>query len=100
MTFRVEMSAEAQRDAQEILAWLWSQGAGETGIRWFLEMEDAIASLSRFPKNCPLARENVRFSFEVRQLFYGRKPHVYRILFTVDGDVVNVLPFDMGGGSR
>jgi hypothetical protein len=27
----------------------------------------------------------------MRQLLYGRKPHLYRILFTIDGDVVYVL---------
>ena len=91
MTFRVEMSAEAEHDAEEILAWLWSQGAGETGIRWFLAMEDAIASLSQFPKSCPLAPENEHFPFELRQFLYGQKPHVYRILFTIDGDIVDIL---------
>jgi plasmid stabilization system protein ParE len=54
-------------------------------------MEDAIASLATFPKRCPLAPETVRFPFEVRQLLYGRKPHVYRILFTIEGDTVIVL---------
>jgi hypothetical protein len=28
---------------------------------------------------------------EVRQLLYGRRPHTYRILFTIEGDVVQVL---------
>jgi plasmid stabilization system protein ParE len=91
MAFRVETSAEAESDADGILEWLLSQHAGETGIRWFLELDDAIASLATFPERCPLAPETVRFPFEVRQLLYGRKPHVYRILFTVEGDTVNVL---------
>src|SRR5215471_13664404 len=90
MAFRVEMSAEAEDDASSILNWLLSQHAGETGIRWFLAMEDAIASLSTLPERCPLAPENARFPFEVRQLLYGRKPHRYRILFTIDSDVVIV----------
>lgn len=40
---------------------------------------------------CPLAPESGLFPFEVRQLLYGHKPHVYRILFTVQGNVVYVL---------
>jgi hypothetical protein len=36
-----------------------------------------------FPERCPIAPENARFNFEVRQLLYGRKPHLYRILFTM-----------------
>jgi plasmid stabilization system protein ParE len=91
MTFRVEVSAQAEEDAEEILNWLLSEGAGETGIRWFHGLEDAIASLAMFPKGFPIAPESVRFPFEVRQLFYGRKPHVYRILFTIEDQVVKVL---------
>jgi plasmid stabilization system protein ParE len=91
MAFRVEASAEAERDAEEILEWLLSQHAGDTGARWFLAMEQAIESLATFPERCPLAPENTRFPFEVRQLLYGRKPHVYRILFTIKGDTVHIL---------
>jgi plasmid stabilization system protein ParE len=46
MTFRVDLSAEAESDAEAILDWLQSQHAGEAGIRWFLALEDAIASLA------------------------------------------------------
>ena len=91
MTFRVEVSAQAESDAEGILDWLLSQHAGETGIRWFLALEDAIASLSTFPERCALAAESGQFPFQVRQLLYGHKPHIYRILFTVDGKTVKIL---------
>jgi|SRR3974390_1425005 len=91
MTYRVEMSAQAEDDASSILNWLLTNHAGETGAHWFLALEDAIASLSSLPERCPLAPENARFPFAVRQLLYGRKPHVYRILFTLDGDAVKIL---------
>ena len=38
-----------------------------------------------------LAPENVSVPFEMRQLLYGRKPHVYRILFAIEGETVYVL---------
>jgi toxin ParE1/3/4 len=91
MTFRVEVSAQAESDADAILDWLLSQYAGETGLRWFQGLDDAIVSLATFPKRCPLAPENARFPFEVRQLLYGRRPHLYRILFTIEGERVQVL---------
>ncbi|MGH2410959.1 MAG: type II toxin-antitoxin system RelE/ParE family toxin [Chloroflexota bacterium] len=91
MAFRVETSAAAEADAEEVLAWLLSQDAGDTGLRWFLALENAIASLATFPERCPLAPENASFPFEVRHLLYGRKPHVYRILFTIEGDTVHAL---------
>ncbi len=91
MTFRVELSAQAENDTDAILNWLLSHHAGDAGIRWFMALEEAIASLGTLPARCPLALENARFPFEVRQLLYGRKPHVYRILFTIDGDTVKIL---------
>ena len=91
MAFRVEVSLEAERDAEGILEWLLSQQTGQAGIDWFLALDDAFASLAQFPERCPIASENPRFPFEVRQLLYGRKPHIYRILFTIAGDTVQVL---------
>jgi plasmid stabilization system protein ParE len=75
MAFRVETTPESERDAEAILEWLFSQDSGDTGIRWFLALDDAIASLASIPARCPLAAENAGFPFEVRHLLYGRKPH-------------------------
>jgi hypothetical protein len=49
---------------------------------------------------CPLAPENKEFPFEVRQLLYGRKPHLYRVLFTIEGDTVVVLHIRHGRRRR
>jgi plasmid stabilization system protein ParE len=91
MTFRVETTAAAEQDADAILDWLLSEHAGDTGTRWFLALQDAIASLAEFPERCPVAPESVQFPFEVRHLLYGKTPHVYRILFTIKGQKVHVL---------
>ena len=91
MTFRVETTAAAEQEADAILDWLLSQHAGEAGIRWFLALQDAIASLAEFPARCPLAPESTVFPFEVRHLLYGHPPHVYRILFTIENNTVYVL---------
>ena len=61
------------------------------GCRLFDGLVAAIDSLSQFPLRCLLAPEDREFSFEVRHLLYGRRPHIYRILFTVEGDVAHVL---------
>lgn len=91
MAFRVEYSSAAEADLESILDWLISEHAGQTGLRWFEGLETAVASLANLPLRCPLARENTRFPFEVRQLHYGRRPHVYRVLFTIDDERVVVL---------
>ncbi len=91
MAFRVEITEEAEADGKGILEWLMAQHADEAGLRWFRRLERAIGSLSEMPHRCLLAPENRDFPCEVRQLFYGRKPHVYSILFTIESDVVYVL---------
>ena len=53
MTFRVEISAAAERDADSILEWLISEHAGETGLRWFLGMQETILSLAQLPHRMP-----------------------------------------------
>ncbi|PYR72462.1 MAG: type II toxin-antitoxin system RelE/ParE family toxin [Acidobacteria bacterium] len=91
MVFRVELSDRAQSDIAAIYDWLLSQQAGNAGERWFVALREAIASLSTLPTRCPVSPESQDSPVEVRQLLYGRKPHVYRILFTIDRDVVQVL---------
>lgn len=68
-----------------------AQHAGETGLRWFLKMDEAIRSLAELPQRCRLAPEDRSFPFRVRELQYGHKPHIYRILLTIEGNTVFVL---------
>jgi plasmid stabilization system protein ParE len=91
MAFRVELSEQAQRDISAIYDWLRSEQAGDAGERWFRALRTAIASLSDVPSRCALAPENRDAPVEVRQLLYGRRSHTYRILFAIDGEVVQVL---------
>lgn len=91
MDFRVELTAQAYFDLDLLLEWLREQQAGETGLRWFLRLRETLDPLTELPHRCPLAPENAEFPFEVRQLFYGRKPHRYRVLFTIGGDAVVIL---------
>ena len=91
MAFRVELSERAQADITALYDWLRSQQAGDAGERWFVALREAIASLSVLPLRCPVAPESRESPVEVRHLLYGGKPHIYRILFAVEGDVVRVL---------
>jgi len=96
MAFRVEQTEQADLDLDGILEWLLAQQAGETGLRWFQGLKEACDSLSELPHRCGLAPENAEFPFEVRQLIYGRKPHFYRVLFTIEGDTVVILHIQHG----
>jgi plasmid stabilization system protein ParE len=91
MAFRVNFSPRAQQDAQAIFEWLQLQRVGEPGIRWYARLNKAIQSLSYLPTRCGLAPENPSVPFEMRELLYGHRSHVYRILFTIEEDIVHVL---------
>ncbi len=91
MRFRVETTARAKQDLDDILIWLLARQAGDAGLRWFQGLRDAVASLNQSPGRCRLAPEDEVFPFEVRELRYGKKFDVYRILFTVEGDTVTIL---------
>ena len=91
MDFRVDLSGRAQRDIASIYEWLQSEDAGDAGENWFVGLRTAIRSLTTLPSRCPMAPESRESSVEVRQLLYGRRPHVYRILFGIEGNVVNVF---------
>jgi plasmid stabilization system protein ParE len=100
MALRVKQTAQADGDLDRILEWLLAQKPGDTGLRWFERLREAIDSLSEMPERCMLAPENAEFPFEVRQLLYGHKPHQYRVLFTTQGDDVIVLHIRHGRRRR
>ena len=91
MDFLVETTPQAERDIFDILNWLISEQAGATGLHWFEGLEQQILSLAEMPYRCPVIPEQDLFSFEVRHLLYGRKPHIYRVVFTVEEQTVFIL---------
>lgn len=89
-TYRViiQPNAEAELDA----AYQYRHArAPQAAARWFAGIVDAINSLEQLPARCPLAPENGHFAEEIRQLLYGARRDVFRILFTIQGNTVHVL---------
>jgi plasmid stabilization system protein ParE len=90
MTFRVDISPSALKDAENSLLWM-EEFAPTFAHQWFNGLLDAIYSLEKFPSRCQLASEAPDIRKEVRQLRYGD----YRILFLVRGSepdgIVQVL---------
>lgn len=72
MAFRVKQTPEADRDLDQILDWLLAEEAGETGLRWFQKLHEAMSSLSEFPQRYPFAPENASVPFELRHCFLER----------------------------
>ncbi len=78
MAYEVNLSRRAMRD----LAYLFDEintGHSAAAQCWYLGLKRAILTLEERPNRCLRAPESAR----LRQLLYGRKPHVYRIIFRV-----------------
>lgn len=86
MAYRIDIASVAQAEAEQAFLRLSQVMTPEAAKQWYVGLLEAIASLSRMPKRCSLARENPYFSQEVRQLLYGKGRNTYRVLFTVLDD--------------
>ena len=90
MAFRVEITDRAQRDLDAIYARVVRE-APYDGPLWFTRFEESILSLAEFPERWPLEPKLSTSSRSVRKLLFGRRPHVYRVYFTVLSDTIKVL---------
>jgi len=88
--YRIVLQPEAFEGMETAYEYI-EQDSPERAHRWAAGLMDAIDSLKTFPERCPHAPENEFFPQEIRQLLYGKGRGVYRVLFTVSGDVVSVL---------
>lgn len=83
MTYHVEMTRRASRDLEYLYQSIHAESS-RAAIRWYKGLERAIGTLERFPRRCPVAPEALEANRPLRHLLYGRKPHVYRVVFEVD----------------
>ena len=92
MAYRVEIARNAEAELEELYLWVVGR-APQQGAAWCNGLERAILSLDQHPKRCPVAPERIDPDHPVRVLSYGRKPHAYRVFFTVDDNtsVVRVV---------
>jgi len=99
MAYRVEIARNAEAELEELYLWVVAR-APQQGAKWFNGLERAVLFLDQHPKRCPIAPESIDPDQSVRVLSYGRKPHVYRIFFTVDDDARLVHVVDVRRTAR
>lgn len=63
---------------------------------WFDGLCDAIESLGEFPERCALAPERALRRKGIRQLLFGEGHSIYRILYHVKEDSVEILTIRHG----
>lgn len=90
VAYQVVLANNAKSDADKIYDWVVAQ-APVRGPEWFEELIDCLYSLEEMPSRCPLAREAAEAKREIRCLHFGKRHHVYRILYEIDESRQTVL---------
>ena len=99
MTFHVELAVRAVRDLARLYEEKNVAGSRATA-RWFNGLERAIHSLETNPHRCPSAPEAIGSKRRLLHLLYGRKPHIYRVLFELDQRNSRLLVLTIRHGAR
>jgi plasmid stabilization system protein ParE len=86
MRHNVELSRRAQRDIAEAHEYIRQDAPGRAE-RWRQRLLAAIDTLEHWPARHSLAPEAETVGMDLRQMLFG----AYRILYVVEGDIVNVL---------
>jgi toxin ParE1/3/4 len=83
MTYAVELATRAVRDLEVLYV---EKNAAESlaAADWYNGLEQAVYALASYPHRCPVAPEARRLKRRLRHLLYGKKPHVYRVIYEVD----------------
>ena len=85
MTYRVDISPSALQDAEDAYLWLKERSPDRAG-QWYEGLLETIFSLENYPERCPVAPESADIGKEIKQLLYGKRGRVYRILFGITRD--------------
>lgn len=92
MTYRVIIQPRAQQDIQQAARFLLDQSKSPaTALRWIQNIRTKLDTLKSQPLRCPIDPDSTAYGVETRVLLYGKKRGTYRILFTVQDDVVRIL---------
>ena len=51
----------------------------DTALKWFIEISIAILTLEKLPHRCPSTPEKSN----LRHMLYGKRPHVYRVIYRI-----------------
>jgi plasmid stabilization system protein ParE len=100
MAYRIEFSSRAKADLETIYV---AKNAAESdaAARWFNGLVDEIRSLAVMPNRCPAAPEAKKAKRKLRNLLYGNKPHIYRVIFEIEerAKIVRVITIRHGARS-
>jgi toxin ParE1/3/4 len=78
MAYVVDISFRAERDLAQLYRQIDAEYS-DAALKWYRGLKQVILSLEEQPNRCPVTRQRDK----LRHLLYGRKPHIYRVIFRV-----------------
>jgi len=88
MAYLVKTLPRAERDLEEIFEYIQAETSAAANA-WFGRLAQAIESLAKSPMQNPVTLEDPG----LRQMLFGTKPHICRIIYAVDSSkkIVSIL---------
>ena len=99
MPYLIEFSDRAVRDL-EFLYIEKNAAESHAAARWYNNLEKAINTLKLRPGRCSLIPEGASAKGTLRHMLYGKKPHVYRVIYEVDERWQTVWVLTVRHGTR
>jgi plasmid stabilization system protein ParE len=93
VNYQVHVRPRARIDVNRSVAWISEHVSVRSADRWLATFESSIDDLANKPDRYASTSETLTAEIEIRERLFGRKPHVYRILFVILNDTVQVLRF-------
>jgi toxin ParE1/3/4 len=78
MAYLVSVTVRAERDLADLYGEINAEHS-DAALRWYRGLKEAMLSLEEHPNRCPVTRKRDK----LRQLLYGHKPHIYRVIYRV-----------------
>lgn len=91
MRYRLLLTDKALADIDSALDWFREQKATTAGQRWFTALWKALDRLESRPERCSPAVEAEDVGRDVRELLFGKRRGVYRVLFELRDNTVCIL---------
>lgn len=92
MSGPVIFTPEAEASLWENAEWWARNRSAEQAQRWYDGFVGALEKLGEHPEEFPLARENDKFPFELRELHFGLASRpTHRALFVIRPEAVVVV---------
>lgn len=88
--YRVVLQNLALKDLDEAYEYAAQYSPG-TAIAWLNRFQKALETLATNPQRCPEAPENRKTKREIREFLFGKRPNVFRAIYTIDDNMVRIL---------